>query len=309
MSHLALAAEWPDFDPIFRSTFQPGLEHFEHPLGRVAFVRVGGVTLTLGAPVCAPAHLEALSRAFLAAHPDATFFYVTGEQLQSMALPPRTLMPIGDDMVLDLPLASVPDTARAALRKATKAGLTLEEPDSLQALSGELRRVQAAYLTGREVKTELRFLNRPCEFEHERQARTLVLRQKGTVMGFVVLDGYRTKEGRRGYLLNLFRLASTKLWNVYQAVVLLLAERLAADGVAELSLGFVPLTPVDGELGWAVRLQHAALRQLAKTSPYLQRLGVIKHGFPARTVTRYAVTRRWQVLTDFRAFVRAMEGA
>lgn len=309
MSRLATAHGVPDFDPIFRSTFQPGLEQFEHALGRVPFVRVGGVTLTLGAPVCEPEHVAALTDAFLAAHPRATFFYVTGEQLHTMRLPPRVLMPVGDDTVLDLPLASVPDTARAALRKATKAGLTLEEPDALGPLAAELRRVQAAYLTTREVKTELRFLNRPCEFEAERQARTLVLRQKGEVVGFVVLDGYRTKEGRRGFLLNLFRLAPTKLWNVYQAVVLLLAERLAAEGVVELSLGFVPLTQAKRWFGWYVELQHAALRLLAKTSPYLQRLAVIKHGFPARTVTRYAATPRRLVLTDFRAFLRAMEGA
>lgn len=310
MSHLASdAASVPDFDPIFRSTFQPGLEQFEHALGRVPFVRIGGVTLTLGAPVCEPENLEPLTRAFLQAHPQATFFYVTGEQLESMRLPPRVVMPVGADTVLDLPLASVPDTARAALRKATKAGLTLEEPMSLEPLAAELRRIQAAYLSTREVKTELRFLNRPCEFEAERLGRTLVLRQKGTVVGFVVLDGYRTADGRRGLLLNLFRLAPTKLWNVYQAVVLMLAERLAAEGAVELSLGFIPLTPVDSQLGASVRLQHAALRLLAKTSPYLQRLAVIKHGFPARSVTRYAVTKRWLVLTDFRAFLRAMEGA
>ena len=310
MSHLASeAANLPDFDPIFRSTFQPDLEQFEHPLGRVPFVRVGRVTLTLGAPVCEPANVELLTRAFLAAHPDATFFYVTGAHLQAMRLPPRVVMPVGEDTVLDLPLASVPDTARSALRKATKAGLTLEEPMSLGPVAEELRRVQAAYLAAREVKTELRFLNRPCEFEEERLGRTLVLRQKGVVVGFVVLDGYRTAEGKRGYLLNLFRLAPTKLWNVYQAVVLLLAERLAAEGVVELSLGFIPLTPVDWQLDVPVRLQHAALRLLAKTSPYLQRLAVIKHGFPSRSVTRYAVTKRWFVLGDFRAFLRAMEGA
>jgi lysylphosphatidylglycerol synthetase-like protein (DUF2156 family) len=104
----------------------------------------------------------------------------------------------------------------------------------------------------------------------------------------------------------MFRIAPTKLWNLYQAVVLLLAERLAAEGVSELSLGFVPLTVPEEQLGWWARVQHAALRWLSRRSSYLQRLGTIKHGFAARSVTRYLSTPRRLVLRDVRAFIAAM---
>ena len=293
-----------DLDPISRSTRQLSLSQFVHPLGSVAFTR----GLTLGPPSCAPEHLAVVARAFLEAHPEVAFFYVTRAQLDAMGLSGRTVMPVGSDTVLPLPLTSVPDTARTALRKATKQGLTLEEPRDLEPLGSELREVQERYLAGRAVKTELQFLNRPCEFEDEWDARTFVLRQRGAVIGFVVLDAYVTSTGGKGLLLNMFRIAPTKLWNVYQAVVLMLADRLAAEGVVELSLGFVPLTPLGEKVSWWVRAQHAALRWVGGRSSYLQRLGVIKHGFAAVSMTRYLCTPRRILVRDARSFMAAMEG-
>jgi lysylphosphatidylglycerol synthetase-like protein (DUF2156 family) len=293
-------------DPIFRSTRQAGLCHFQHLLGSVAYTQARGVKLTLGPPSCAPEVQAVVAHAFLKAHPDAAFFYVTRAQLDAMELPTQTTLPIGTDTVLPLPLRSVPDLARTALRKATKAGLTLDEPSDLKPLSSELRTVQAGYLSTRAVKTELQFLNRPCEFERETDARTFVLRQRGVMIGFVVLDAYVTAAGGRGFLLNMFRLAPTKLWNVYQAVVLMLAEALAAEGVSELSLGFVPLAETGEAMPWNVRVQHAVLKWVASRSSYLQRLGVIKHGFESKPVTRFLSTPRRLVLRDVQAFIAAM---
>ena len=296
-------------DPISRSTRQPGLSHFTHPLGTVAFTGAGGSCLSLGPPTCAAAHQATVARAFVAAHPGAAFFYVTRAQLDAMGLAAHTQLPVGTDLVLPLPLSDVPETARSALRKATRQGLTLEEPIALAPLAAELRSVQERYLSTRAVTTELHFLNRPCEFEAETDARTFVLRQRGAMIGFVVLDEYVTAEGGRGLLLNMFRLAPTKLWNVYQAVVLLLAEHLAGEGLDELSLGFVPLTAPGEPLAWWLRVQHAALRWAGRRSTYLQRLGVIKHGFAARSVTRYLSTPRKLIVKDVRAFIAAMSGA
>ena len=59
--------------------------------------------------------------------------------------------------------------------------------------------------------------------------------------------------------------------------------------------------------GW-VRVQHAALRWMARRSSYLQRLGVIKHGFAAVSVTRYLCTPRRILVRDVRSFMAAMEG-
>jgi lysylphosphatidylglycerol synthetase-like protein (DUF2156 family) len=297
-----------DRDPISRSTRQRALSTFVHPRGSVAFTTARGVTLTLGAPSCAPQFQAEVARAFVAEHPDAAFFYVTEAQRQQLGLESHHALPIGTEYVLPLPLAAAPKLARTALRKATRQGLTLDEPADLTPLAAELRRVHEAYLSAREVKTELHFLNRPCEFERERDARTFVLRQRGQVIGFVVLDVWEDERGR-GALLNMFRLAPTRLWNVYQAVVLLLGEQLTRDGFTQLSLGFVPLTPLSERVPLLQRLQHAALRWLASRSTYLQRLGVIKHGFQARAVTRWLVTPRALVLRDLRAFLEAMDPA
>ncbi|MFO0599094.1 MAG: phosphatidylglycerol lysyltransferase domain-containing protein [Myxococcaceae bacterium] len=298
-----------DRDPISRSTRQPGLVHFVHPLGSVAFTAPRGSPLTLGAPGCSLDVQAVVAEAFLAQHPDASFFYVTGEQVAAMQLATHRAIPIGRDVVVPLPLQQPPDLARTALRKATKQGLTLEEPADLRPLAAQLREVNAAALAAREIKEELRFLNRPCEFDGETDARTFVVRQRGELIGFVVLDAYVGHAGR-GYLLNLFRLKPTKVWNVYQAVVLRLCELLAAEGVAELSLGFVPLAvaPEEAELSWFDRLQLRLLRRAAARSSYLSRLAIIKHGFEARQVTRFLVTRRTLIAEDVRSFVQAMTG-
>jgi hypothetical protein len=51
---------------------------------------------------------------------------------------------------------------------------------------------------------------------------------------------------------------------------------------------------------------RAALTWLTRQSPYLRRLGVIKHGFCAQQVTRYLLSPRRLVLKDFTAFLAAM---
>ncbi len=192
---------------------------------------------------------------------------------------------------------------RSAHRKAVKASLELRELDRAglknQALA--MREIQSAYLQRHEVKHEMRFLTRPSEFETENLGRTFGLFVKTELLGFVVVDPYTTESGA---LLNIFRIGPTKLWGVYYAVVKLLAERLEADGVRELSIGFLPLSFTPG-FG-TPDLQLALLRRLAATSPYLRGLRQPNEAFIARRETRWLLTPRRLLLRDFMALIDAM---
>ncbi len=213
-------------------------------------------------------------------------------------------VPIGEDFIIDLPARGWSESVRSAARKATKAGLTLVElsADDLVVHEPAMRTIQAAYLAKQEVTHELRFLTRPCEFSAERVGRTFGLFQRGSMLGFIVVDPYTAEAGGIGALLNLFRIGPTKLWSVYSAVVKLLAERLEAEGASELSLGFVPLSFTEKPKSW----QLALLRAVARSSPYLRGLRAIKQSLPARRSTRWLLTPRMLLARDLVALFLAM---
>jgi lysylphosphatidylglycerol synthetase-like protein (DUF2156 family) len=296
-------------DPIALSTLDTGIERFETRRGYVAYFRAGHA-LTLGAPICAPEDTSSVAKTFLAQEPRASFFYLTGQQIERLELGGEWhAVPVGVDILLPLQeITSWPREVASAVRKAKRAGLVLEElrGEALTAAGPALRLAQAAYLGSREVKTEMRFLTRPCQFEQDRLGRTFGLFLAGELCGFVVVDPYRTDSGGQGYLLNLFRIKPTRLWGVYLACVALLTETLGCEGVEELSLGFVPLAEVNGALPWWMRWQLGLLRRIGRTSKYLCGLARIKHVFGGVRVPRYLLTRRKFLGRDLWAFRRAM---
>lgn len=293
-------------DPIELSTVQPGLEAYRAPEGYVAYVQRRGRTLTLGAPVCAPDARAKLARSFIDAFPNATFFYVTNAQLEQMSVAPKAVWAIGADQVLALPCPQWSREVDSARRKAVRAGLTLTElkGEALGPWAQQMREAQAAYLRQREVKQEMGFLTRPCRFSDEREGRTFIMQVKGTFLGFVVLDPYATASGP-GYLLNLFRIHPTKLWGVYPATVALLAELLAAEGAAELSLGFVPAAATDQPMPWWLRAQVSALQWFASRSKYLCSLARMKGMFATKAVPRLCASPRRLIVSDLLALLEA----
>jgi len=293
-------------DAIEASLSQPELERHPTNEGSVSFFRGRLASLTLGGPVAAPGRALEVARDFLGAHPKAAFFYVGTSQLRELAPLRLNTVPIGEDFVLDLPTVEWSPSILSAHRKAVKAGLTLTElsRSELTKLEPEMREIQAAYLAKQEVKCEMRFLTRLCEFAAERVGRTFGLFFKGALLGFAVLDPYTTASGAPAAMLNLFRVGPTKLWGVYFAVVKLLAEKLAAEGLKALSLGFLPLSFSPDHPPASKQL--ALFRELAKRSPYLKGLRHLKESFPARRETRWLLTPRTLLIRDFVTLFEAM---
>ena len=293
-------------DAIEASLHQAELERHSTNEGSVSFFRGRLGRLTLGGPVAAPGQTLEVARDFFSANPSAAFFYLSDSQLTELAPLGLKAVPIGEDFVLSLPTAEWNPAILSAHRKAVKAGLTLTElsRSDLQKLEPEMRAIQAAYLAKQEVKCEMRFLTRPCEFASERVGRTFGIFHRGALLGFAVLDPYTTASGAPAAMLNLFRVGPTKLWSVYFAVVKLLADVLAAEGLQALSLGFLPLSFSPGRR--PASLQLSLMRVLSKTSPYLKGLRHLKEAFPARRETRWLLTPRSLLVRDFATLLEAM---
>lgn len=295
-------------DPIAVSTVQPGLSYFDTELGFVAYQRSFGVSLSLGGPVCAPEHEVALARRFLAEVPDAALFYVKGSLARAVGgFTFRTAL--GSDRVLDLTRTDTfaSPAAQAAARKAARAGFTLELLN-VDAASQEdrqfLKRVSSSALERSVVPFEMRFLNRPMSYVTSGPSHVFALALKGRRFGYAVIDPYFERTEIKGYLLNLLRFEPTPLWGVYLATVNAIATRLAAENVAELSLGFCPLAQLD--IAGSSTVMRPQLRWMEKQyaqTDYLARLHQMKSELRGDWKSRWLVTRTPQLVTPFLAFL------
>jgi lysylphosphatidylglycerol synthetase-like protein (DUF2156 family) len=220
---------------------------------------------------------------------------------------------MGIDKVLDLddwpekPHSKV----QGALKKAARARFKLVEIRPSLLSREERARIDSitqSYLQRSAVQVEMHFINRPLSFDDDAGARMFVLQEgpDAKVFGYVVLDPYFDHGQVQGYLLNLIRFESTRLWGVYYTVVATLVSRLRQEGIAQLSLGFCPLLHVD-PTGCSPLLSRQVQwmeRKLADIE-YLTRLRAMKEVFPGRTPQRYFVTRSPWALTTLLAFLRA----
>lgn len=299
-------------DPISWSTLQPGLSWFDTSFGAIPYQPAFGFDLTLGPPLCAPADRPALMARFLAERRRPLFFYVQQDVARlavELGGARQHACGIGIDKVLPLSQPGTPEPRVAsAVKKATRAGLVLEEVKVSAFLPAErarLEEITASYLRRSAVPIEMHFLNRPLSFD-DGAARTFVLAVDGRVFGYAVLDPWFEGGKPVGYLLNLLRFEPTRLWGVFFSAVSMLSAQLRSEGVRELSLGFCPLVNADTStfsptLGKQVRW----MEQKFATVPYLARLREMKAAFAGQTPQRYFVAPSPFVVTTVVAFLRA----
>ncbi|MBL8949212.1 MAG: DUF2156 domain-containing protein [Myxococcaceae bacterium] len=297
-------------DPISYSTLQPGLQYFDTSYGYVAYARAAGFALTLGPPVCAPADRGALISAFYRAVRRPVFFYVLHDVAQlakDLGGVRYGICPIGIDKVISLEQRVDADAkVKSAVKKAKKAGLRLTEVKPSQADRARLENINAAYLQKSAVSVEMKFLNRPLSYVDDGLAQLFLLQLGGETLGYAAVDPYFERGAAKGWLLNLLRFGKTSLWGVYYSAVAMLAERLAATGARELSLGFCPLAELDA--AGCSPLLSAQARWLAKRFaevPYLARLREMKSAFPGAMPQRYFVGASPLVATTVLSLLRA----
>lgn len=288
-------------DPISVSTVQPGLSYFDTPHGYVAYQRAFGVALSLGGPVCAPEHELTLAQRFLDEVPDAALFYVN-ERVARGVTGFNFRAALGCDRVLDLQRDDTFSGAQAqsARRKADRAGFHLEPTRDV----AFLKRVSAKALERSVVPYEMRFLNRPMTYANEGPSHVFALATNNGPFGYAVIDPYFEAGEVKGYLLNLLRFEPTKLWGVYLAAVQAIADRLKAEGVRELSLGFCPLARLDLDgSSLVMRPQLKWMQKKFGQLDYLARLCDMKSEPNGRWASRYLVTRTPQLLTPMLSFL------
>ncbi|MBK7864212.1 MAG: DUF2156 domain-containing protein [Archangiaceae bacterium] len=297
-------------DPIAYSTLQPGLRYFDVSYGYVAYARAAGFALTLGPPVCAPQDRAALIEAFARRVSRPVFFYLqrdAADLVKSLGGWRYRVAAMGADKVLSLARPLDDDAkVKSAVKKARKAKLAVDEVSAGRVDRLRIEDINRGYLEKSAVPVEMTFLNRPLAYQDDGMSRMFLLQVGGELLGYAVLDPWFEGGRPAGYLLNLLRFGKTSLWGVYYSAVALLGEKLKAEGVGALSLGFTPLGGVDSsgcsrvlspQVEWMAR-KFAAV-------PYLQRLKEMKDTFPGETPQRYFVGGSPVVATTVLSLLRA----
>lgn len=240
-------------DPNAYAALQPGLAYFDDAAGFVAFRRSLFRPVVLGDPVASEEDRAGVLDAFLASSRAGVFVNVTEGFGAALHERGYRLAPFGTELVLE----TSPDRLRrsravkGALKQARKAELALEPVEFATAdpaFVGELRAVNDEYLAASRSGKEISFISRGVVFDDLPDVRFYALRVRDAerpIVGFIVADPIYEGGRRVGFQLNAIRLRRTKIWGVYLAVVVLLAERLAAEGLGRLSLGGLAFDEVE----------------------------------------------------------------
>jgi len=292
-------------DPIAASLEQPGLELRFVDEGVLGLQRAGSFAVSLGAPVGTIEARTELWKQLLAERRPLATYLTDAEAAEARRVDGALqVVPFGVDYLVTLQ-ADAPREAASAAKKARKKGFTLESASSGR---DELEALSRRYLERTQAKVELRFLNRPALLD-TRSIHRFVMRRHGALMGFVEVDLAPADPSQK--MLNVVRFEPSSVWGLYHWVVFELRERLLAEGLRELSLGFVPLaqaTPptASGTASRPVLWQFERLRRARRHVYGLESLEAMKALWPHRTVPRFVAFRTWNVLAGAGALCEAM---
>ena len=304
-------------DLIAVSALQPGMRWFETSFGAWPYVRVAGMDLSLGGPLCAREDRPEMIRRFLARSRRPILFYLREDLLHELDGAGLYAAGIGVDRHVDArALLGAPQRpVRGALKKARKAGLRLRELD-LDRLDpptrAKLEAADAAYLARARVKVEMRFLNRPMSWRGDGLRRVFALEKFDAehqgIFGYAVLNPVFDRGEPRAYLLDILRFEPTRLWGVWLSSVVLLTERLAREGL-QLSVGFCPLhgvRPAPASASPILQRQIDWMVDALAEVHYIRRLRELKSLIPGPAEPRYLASFSRLAPVWLYAFLEAM---
>ena len=297
-------------DPIACSTLQNGLAYFDTSYGFIAYRRVLGMDITLGPPVCAPADRAPMIDRFVHSRRRPILCYVEEDVLADAG--GLHCAGMGADKhvdvcaLLDDPSALV----RSASRKARRAGFALRELDLAAIDPATMSRfadITRTFVERSQVPVEMAFLNRPMSLQPDGLRRVFALLREDEPFGYTVLNPWFRDGSVAGYLLDIVRFEPTRIWAVYLATVVALAEALAREGVA-LSLGFCPLwrvadPPREGS-AWLQAQMRWMERSLSDVE-YVKRLHGMKALVPGPVRPRFFASWSRSALSAFVALIGA----
>lgn len=297
-------------DPIACSTLQRGLDYFDVSFGFIAYRRVLGMDITLGPPVCAANDRALLIERFVRTRKRPILCYVEEDVLADAS--GLHCAGMGADKHVDLcalledPVAQV----RSASRKARTAGFALRELDLAGIDAATMSRfadITRTFVARSQVPVEMAFLNRPMSLQPDGLRRVFALILRDEPFGYTVLNPWFHDGSVAGYLLDIVRFEPTRIWAVYLATVVALAEQLAREGVA-LSLGFCPLwrvadPPREGS-AWLQAQMRWMERSLSDVE-YVKRLHGMKALVPGPVRPRFFASWSRSALSAFVALIGA----
>jgi len=305
------------YDPIGCALLQKNLRYFETSYGILAYRRVLGMDITLGAPICADSDKKELVSQFLSRAKKPILNYLSKHDVNILSGIDLKCVSMGSDRWVDLPQFTqnpVP-SVRGAVNKARKASLRMTEIDfdgEDSKIKNKLDEINRSFLSRAKYNKEMSFINRPFSWDADGLGRLFTLEKYDSehqgVFGYVVLNPYFNRGRVEGYLLDIIRFDQTRLWGVWLSVVSQLASIMLQEKV-KLSLGFCPLHRVDDDieehrgLQWQVKI----LSRLLRSVHYIEALTKRKNLIQGYNCNRYMLsytTASWQPM---RALLAACE--
>ncbi len=234
------------------SSLQDGLEYFFLPgTGYIPYASAsGGMVFALSNPLCSLDDYPGLVGAFLRRFPRAAFLHVTPEAAARLAAMGFYLNEMGVETELRLSgftyRGRAKESMRRMIRRASEAGLQVEEYDGAPGTGAELREVTAEWLSTKKVRDrEFWFLVRRAVYGSEPDVRKFVATRDGRAEGFIFFDPmYR--DGRvYGYLASSLRTRRGAHGGTLALIMSRAIEAFQDEGVEVLSLGLSPFCDVE----------------------------------------------------------------
>lgn len=309
-SRVELVRRFGDGDLIACSTLQPDMRWFETSFGAIAYRSVFGLDVTLGGPLAAPTDRAAVIERFLATRRRALLCYVRADVMRLLDGSGLHGAGMGVDRHVDLPaLLAAPDKAvRGAIKRAARAGVTVEPMDFAaldEATRARLAEINARYLARAECTVEMSFLNRPMSVEPDGLRRLFLVRERGRLFGFVVLNPIFDRGAVTSWLLDILRFEPTKVWGLWLSTVHALAARVHRED-AGLSVGFAPLHRIQRppcNASRALGAQMDLMVRLLSSAQYVRRLRELKELVPGREEPRFFASPSRSALTSLFALM------
>ena len=301
------------------ATLQDGLSYFDTSFGYVAYKQIGGVAITLGAPICTLEDEPEMVRRFVANIRHPLFFYLRCASLPAVAEAGLFSASIGVDRSADLKrlLAGPPKVVKGALRHARRDGVRWVEQAraAIDApLLDQMRTINQHYLAQAQCSVEMSFLNRPVRPDTDRGRRFLLLQRtdqhtgSADTFGYAALSPIHRSGKLEGWLLDALRFRPTRTWGLWLSTVHHLATRLSKEG-SELHLGFSPLHRIVHPRTIPSRLLQAQMDTMASLlapNPYLTRLRLLKDTIPGVYDPRFMASYTRRAPMALRVLLSAM---
>jgi lysylphosphatidylglycerol synthetase-like protein (DUF2156 family) len=303
-------------DPIAYSTLQANLEYFDTSFGYIAYRKVMGAQITLGPPVCANEDRKEILKRFLSYARRPILCYLPQSTLLDLEDSRLCCTGMGVDRYVDTTslLSQPAKEVRGALKKARKVNFHLKPLDFTQVAASDQERLETIsrkFLKQSQCSVEMSFINRPMTYQNDGMRRVFSLNKNDTehngMFGYAVLNPYYDKGSVQGYLLDILRFESTKLWGVWLSTVWHIAQLLSEEGHA-LSLGFCPLYGIEKAPVCSSTWLEAQMRWTAKylsQSQYVRRLYELKSLIPGWEESRYFASYSPNLLMAFAALIKA----